>query len=386
MGLTGCLRLSEDTQPENSPNQTSSGQLEGTPTSGESETGPTDDSTPSAVELTTVREFTDTVVGGPVSHESAFYSRSSEEPARIESGGEIAWSAPGSTVPTGYYFSDGVGFSSDTAFFGLGAFASPNESPEPGMVVALDKTTGDKQWEFTVEDGDLHDTIPSLAAISSDLLAVAAATDGAGDIQEPLVYGLDPTTGEQLWRADEFPADHITMVFEYNGFPYVAMMDGIYRCDSNTGAVTRIRDIHSGLGTPAVVDDTLYLPGQSVQAFHLDEETVRWKTEIDGHIYTQPVITDGRAFVGTQNGFVYGIDTSDGTKRWESRILSRTERMTVTSEHLWVADDIGMLYAFTLQDGEKVYEDEQAQRTRREIAAIDDTLIITPPGRVVEVN
>lgn len=386
VGLTGCLRLTEEAEPENTDNQRSTVQLEGTPTSGEGETDPTDDSTQSSVELTILEEFTDTPVGGPVSHESEFYSRSDIGPARIGPDGEIAWSAPGSTLPQEYYLSKGVAFSSDTAFFALETSEPPNESPEPGVVVAFDKTTGNKQWEFTVKDDDLHDALPSLAAVSSDILAVAAATSGAGDIQEPLVYGLDPATGEQLWRTSEFPADHITNIFEYDGRPYVVMVNGIYSCDSDTGAVTRIRDIHSGLGTPTAIDDTLYLPGQSVQAFHLDDEEVRWKTEIDGHIYTQPVVTDGRVFVGTRTGFVYGIDTSDGTQRWESRILSRSERMAVTSNHLWVADDIGMLYAFTLQDGEKVYEEEQAQRTQRGIAAIDNTLLITRPDQLVEVE
>lgn len=373
VGATGCLRLTEDTA-DNS-------------TSGAGETNLTDGrpTTTSAVELTTHEQFTDTTVYDPVSHAGAFYGRSEEGPTRIRLDGEIAWSAPNSTVPGGYYFADGVSFSSTTVFFGLGAHETPEEPPKGGTVVALDKATGETLWEFTVEDDGMHHTIPSIAFVSADLLAVGAADTGSGDVQEPLVYGLDPATGEQRWRTGDFPADHITKLFEYNGSLYVVMMNGIYRCRPETGAVTRIRDLHSGLGTPLVGDDTVYLPGQSFQAFDLDSERVRWETQINGHIYTQPVIQGDLAFVGTRTGYVYAFDTSDASKQWDGRTISQAEDMAVTSNHVWVADDVGTLYAFSQQDGEKVYEERQDRRNQRDVAALDDRLLMTHPARLAEV-
>lgn len=395
VGLTGCLRLSEDAGDDSTQSPTESGMS--TPTSGEGEDegqgesededSPTDDddTTPSSVELITRKEFPGTTIYDPASHEGAFYGRSDTEITRIRLDGQIEWSAPGSIVPSGYSAENGVDFSSGTAFFGFGNFPLGEERPEPGIVVALDKMTGNKQWEFTVEDDGNHGSIPSIAFISSDLLAVGTAVAGGADTREPLVYGLDPSNGNQLWRTSDFPADFITMISAYNSFPYVVMRDGIYRCDPDTGTVTRIQDIHSGVGTPVVVDETVYLPGKTFQAFSLDNERVQWQAEVEGFIYTQPVIDGGQAFVGTRDGYIYAFDTSDGTKQWENRTLSHAEEMAVTSNHLWVGDDSGTLYAFTQQDGEKAYEELQERREKREFAAIEDRLMISPPEKLAEV-
>lgn len=370
-GLSGCLRLSRRSdqttaQPATSSAGTSESSNDATETTSAETT-----STPENVELEPRKQLSEPVSHG-FNYDGDFYIGSYDSITRMSTDGSTAWGVD--ELEAEYNTNNTVAFSPSTVFWGLRA-DDETEQPLGGKVIALDRRTGDRQWSFETETDGMHHNISSLAAVSSDLLVAGSDDTGMGDKQEPLVYGLDPSNGNQLWKTGEFPASFIETVFAYNGSPYVVLLDGIYRCDPSTGRVTTVRESYSGFGRSTLAGNNLYLPGSPLQSFNLDREQVRWKAQVTGTVKAQPVVSDGRVFAGTDTGFVYGFDTANGEKTWERRVLSQVHDMATTPNVVWVTDDTGALYGFSRQDGTKVFEQKSTNGGGQPVSAVGRTLL-----------
>jgi len=96
-------------------------------------------------------------------------------------------------------------------------------------------------------------------------------------------------------------------------------------------------------GSPAVVDDTVYMGGSNVHALDAHDGTERWSTEGgETNIRIRVSAHDNDSLLVHAGEEIYALDAADGTERW------RADTSTLFRAPLAVAD--GTVYAPTREE------------------------------------
>lgn len=198
----------------------------------------------------------------------------------------------------------------------------------PGYLYRLDAATGDEIWRF--DAGEYAD------------VGMPAVADGRVYVTEPhRLYCLSEDTGEELWLA-EFPEwDEDDGVYYHNplrGRPCVAggkvfigrdyRPGDMYCVDAETGElIWKARPFPNFAdGTvktsPACADGQVYFGSSGwkvetegghrtntfLSCLSADDGSVVWNFEVDGQIETTPVVSGGRVYFGSEDGFFYCLE------------------------------------------------------------------------------
>jgi hypothetical protein len=177
-----------------------------------------------------------------------------------------------------------------------------NEQFSAGAVYGLELTTGAELWRFDARTG-----FPATPSIAQGLLFVTGVN---GDL-----YALDLQTGAELWRFKlgengwESPAVADGMVYAGN------LESTLYALDAATGVEVWERGTAMQSGTaPVVTDSTVYLPSiyGRIYAFdratgaHDSERSIEAGSGNPGPIYSTPAISGGMIFVADASGVIRG--------------------------------------------------------------------------------
>lgn len=185
--------------------------------------------------------------------------------------GEIRW-----TAELGSPVSGAVALDGDRAYV-----TTLGTQRTPGLVVALDTSTGDERWRT---DGD---------AVGSNVVSPAVLADGRLLILESsAVVALDPE-GRLDWR---------TEVVNPRRTPFVAI----------------------GVGSPAPVsaDGQVFAVDQTGRVYALEAETGArlWDFALnDSSPVSPPLLTDRHVLVPTDSGTLYAVDRRSGHLVWRTR-------------------------------------------------------------------
>ena len=216
---------------------------------------------PAAVQL-------DDVVRIPVTadDDAAYVGDFSGNVTAVElSSGEVRWSADLGTSIAGAVTVDG-----DRALV-----ATVGEQQTPGVVVALDRSTGEELWR-TGED-----------VIRGNLVSAPVVADGRILVLEPgSVVALDASDGRLLWRTEI--VNPLKTPFSPEAIAAMA---------------------------PVSADGTVFVVDVTGRAFGLDAETgaIRWDQALnDPSPLTPPVLTDEHLLVPANSGELYGVDRRTG--------------------------------------------------------------------------
>src|SRR5262249_42111800 len=70
---------------------------------------------------------------------------------------------------------------------------------------------------------------------------------------------------------------------------------------------------------PAVTGGTLYLGSDAGYLYALDARrgTLRWRFKTGDKIQTDPAVADGVVVFGSSDGAIYGVDAISGSQRWK---------------------------------------------------------------------
>lgn len=170
----------------------------------------------------------------------------------------------------------------------------------PGAVHAIDLRDGTKTWTRSFDESPRFDPVDA-PVVGEGLVFVPTGTG-------PLVV-LRDDTGEEVWRFDSPEGVQASPALG-NGVLYVGCLDGTLRAlHSQTGEIEWTAQGEKYYGGPTVGKRGVYAAGTGGEvASWTHDGRERWRVRIDPPLSGSPVPADGRLFVGTNDGLLYGLE------------------------------------------------------------------------------
>ncbi|WP_423750875.1 PQQ-binding-like beta-propeller repeat protein [Salinirarus marinus] len=265
----------------------------------------------------------------------------------------------------------------ERAVFGF----SPDSNGDAGAYFcAFDRASGERLWTLDAPADGAHHAAEGAALV--DGTAVVAASDyGSQSDQDPLVYGVDAATGEELWRTGtpDVPAGFVSNVVAHGGAVFVVFgSQGARVLDPSTGSVTATYDsMWTEMWTGYAHGGTLYAAwdGEAL-AYSLDDGSEKWSASSGGgRGRIPPAVDDGLVVFGTKTSFVTAFDAESGEQRWQKRTADPVYGVALSDGYAWAIDEGGVLTGFARDDGTKVHESTQGDADS-DVAAADGVLLV----------
>lgn len=228
-----------------------------------------------------------------------------------------------------------------------------------GHVHALDASDGTEQWRWPFPKGG----------------ASAAPTVANGVVYAPgaddRFFALDASDGSERWRifTGECAGGQVQTPAIVDGVVYITEDCGkTWALNASDGSVQWKFDDGSGRGQaspPTVVDGTVYFgtveadspEGNTVFAVDASSGTEQWRFTFtpEGDVKSSPAVANGTVFFGSDNGIVYALNASDGTKVWEFATGDRvTSSPAVVNGVVYIGSEDGNLYLLDASSGEEI--------------------------------
>ena len=182
-------------------------------------------------------------------------------------------------------------------------FVSGNVDNDTYGVFALSTADGSVQWSLeTADEGRIENN--SQPVVADGTLYVGGNYDteseGGGNL-----YALDPATGDERWRYVS-PSDDIISAPAVTGSTAVVYLgtDGIAAVEVADGserwrAPSSSGRWDTGLPTPAIAGDTVYVQAGDLYAFDVETGEQRWVQENLELNIARPAVDTGRVYIGT---------------------------------------------------------------------------------------
>jgi len=181
------------------------------------------------------------------------------------------------------------------------------------FIAALDTATGAVAWK-TPRSGRLNDNPDLKKAYGTPLVLPVGGRDVVVSPGADWVYGYDPETGAELWRASygvlgfsvvPRPVAAHGLVFLSTSFTkpeMLAIRPGGAGVEPEI--VWRQARGAPSMPSPLVVGDELYVVSDKGIATCLDAKTgdVVWSERLGGNFSSSPLFADGRIYVGNRDG------------------------------------------------------------------------------------
>lgn len=221
------------------------------------------------------------------------------------------------------------------------------------------------------------------------------------------VYAIDLDTRQVRWT---FVTDNWVWAtpLVVQDRVYIASMDhSLYAVDKANG--TQLWQFTGQPGalpaSPVISDGTdrlLYFGslGGNVYAVQAETGALEWETEVDGGIWSSPLLVQEEAggstslFIGTLNGSFYALDPQDGSEVWKQELPGEIRGVpayvpgpTSATGKVYVGCENGRLYTFDAQTGQESLSPlgQQAQETSLYASPVFDgqvLYVVATDGRV----
>ncbi|WP_435360514.1 PQQ-binding-like beta-propeller repeat protein [Haloarchaeobius sp. DFWS5] len=222
-------------------------------------------------------------------------------------------------------------------------------------VAAIDAETGSVQWRVLTQRR--FDSAP--AVVDGTVYVADRPRDQPGRLS-----ALDLDTGDRQWQYEVDEADGSGAHYYFTGEPVYA--DGTvflacenrvaYAVDAETGTEVWQTTTMGGLNpAPAVVDETVYFGQDGGAVLALDSQTgnIEWEArDGTGSIVSNVVATQESVFVVDDSGLLVAYDRSNGNSRYKLGLARSRARCgpLVLDDWLFVGDGDGTLHAFTTEN------------------------------------
>jgi outer membrane protein assembly factor BamB len=229
---------------------------------------------------------------------------------------------------------------------------------ERQFLVALDKKTGTKVWQFDEPDGKsgMGESREWLGSWATPVVVTVGRRDELILPVPHKVKGIDPATGKELWFCDGMgplvygsptvSADGIVVAFSGYGGPCLAVKAG------GQGDVTKTRrlwhqkgKVPQSIGSPVILGDRCYFVDEPGTARCIDIKTGDdvGESQKIAKTWSSVIHADGKLYLATYDDGVFVLEASPKFTELAHNVLGK-ERMRATVS---VAD--GALYIRTFQ-------------------------------------
>jgi outer membrane protein assembly factor BamB len=155
------------------------------------------------------------------------------------------------------------------------------------------------------------------------------------------LYALSASTGDLHWvYPTELPLGHSPTI--YNGVAYVGGLDHkLYAIDANPN-----------------VSELPLQPDSSGQNVRVNNR-VRWIFEAEAGFETNPLVMGDTLYAGNRDGFMYALNTANGTLRWKFQTggpILFSAAASRSGATIYFASNDSYAYAVNAQTGEQVWK------------------------------
>ena len=223
---------------------------------------------------------------------------------------------------------------------------------EESSLLALDRTTGARQWQKTVGEGKALVGGPALG----DGLVIVGSEDG-------VLYAFQQEDGAAVWHFSTNGRIWSTPSIS-NGQVYFGSMDGNLYAVTTAGETAGKKvwsfDVGAAVVTqPLVLDDMIVFGAFDKKFYAIDlEGNLLWTFEADDWFWAAPVVSGDAIYASTMSGRVHALDRQ-GDELWPrpfnagSPIISKP---VVLEKRLIVGTDEGRLFLLDSSDGTNVHD------------------------------
>ncbi len=221
---------------------------------------------------------------------------------------------------------------------------------QPGVLAAIDLQSGAIKWKYQASDAGLGESSPAAAngvVYVGDLAGVLHAVDGA--------------TGKARWtfktqseiRSSPVVAGDRVLIGSYDGNLYCLSLDGRV-----VWQVTTDGPVHA---TPAVRDGVAYIAGcdEILRAIRLSDGTQLFTMSSGAYTGASPALAGSRAFYGTFENEVLGVDLAARRIVWRYRHPDRNfpfySSAAVAGDRVFVGGRDKLLHAIDAATGKAIW-------------------------------
>lgn len=145
------------------------------------------------------------------------------------------------------------------------------------------------------------------------------------------VYCIDPVSGRLLWY---YPNHHSIKgsISVFTDRIYHGGRDNKIHCYTTGGEmVWETRTGNDMDSNPVVVDGRGYIGGEDRYLYCFDPVTgkILWRTPVEGSAESSPCVARGRLYIGTSRGYLHCLDAKTGKNLWGFRTLGDTDSTPV---------------------------------------------------------
>jgi outer membrane protein assembly factor BamB len=112
-------------------------------------------------------------------------------------------------------------------------------------------------------------------------------------------------------------------------------------------------DVYLGFGMPqgssiALAGDSAYFgANDNMVSLDLNKRAIQWTFQTGGNVLSSPAVAGSAIYFGGEDGYVYALDRTSGTKLWDVTLGGATQSSPAIADGmLYIGCDDGKLYAF----------------------------------------
>lgn len=215
-------------------------------------------------------------------------------------------------------------------------FGSSTDNVAHSYLFALDAKAGTQLWRVQVTNQTF--TTPQVANGSVYINSSAMQQEGGSDSTDSYVYAYHGADGKLLWRSDKIGDYILSAPTVANGVVYIGSRDTyLYALDANTGH--RVWRYHTGgaiYSSPQVINGVVYSgviidptanvrgastdttqSSGSIVAINAAKGSLVWQHAIPNYAGSVLVAYQNALFVGSQDNFVFSLNTANGSEIWQ---------------------------------------------------------------------
>ena len=221
-----------------------------------------------------------------------------------------------------------------------------------GFFYALNPENGQLLWKFEVAGtvdpaSGISKGVRGTPALSGNTLVFASAQTG-GASAELIVYALDKTSGQKLWEYSTWNqitgpaiAEGVVYFGGFGTFTGLRLSDGEPVFNFETDIVS---------SAPAIVDGVAIFGCDDghVLAVSLRTGEQKWAFNVGDSINSAPSVSGHMVYFGTSTGTLYAIDIPSGQAMWIYETGDRISSSPLVAEGaVYFTSDNGTVYALT---------------------------------------